>query len=243
MIKTTYPILTYHSISIPPKHSKIKSICVSKARFKLHMLILKTLGYQAISMRELVPYLKGEKTGKVLGLTFDDGYLDNHTHAIDILKKFKFTATCYIVTDNIGEYNKWDIDKGVSKKKLMNITELKQWMDAGFELGSHTLSHQDLTKCDNQNLLNEISDSKSKLELLFNTTIESFCFPYGKFNQEALSIIELSGYSNATTTSRGSASTKDNLYTLPRINIAKRTGVIKFLIKLLTNYEKKRKHK
>ena len=45
------------------------------------MFILKILGYRCISMRELVPYLQGKKKGKVIGLTFDDGYLDNITHA------------------------------------------------------------------------------------------------------------------------------------------------------------------
>lgn len=238
-----YPILTYHSISNPPKNSKIKSISINKYRFKAHMLILKILGYTAVSMQELVPYLQGKKQGKVVGLTFDDGYLDNYIHALNFLQRLNFTATCYVVTKVIGKHNVWDIPNQVAKKPMMSVAELQQWLSAGFEIGSHTLTHANLNDCDTKQQMLEIIDSKQQLSKLLNTEIISFCFPYGKFNNTTLAIVQQAGYTNATTTIRGIATTEHDLYLLPRINIARRTGVIMFLVKLFTNYEQHRHHK
>ena len=83
-------LLTYHSISIPAKNTAIRSTAVSPKKLAWHFRLLKWMGYRAVSMTELLPYLTGEKIGKVVGLTFDDGYLDNYQHALPLLKKFGF---------------------------------------------------------------------------------------------------------------------------------------------------------
>jgi peptidoglycan/xylan/chitin deacetylase (PgdA/CDA1 family) len=45
--------------------------------FKSQMWLLKKLGYKGLNMTELQPYLTGKKQGKVVGITFDDGYKSN----------------------------------------------------------------------------------------------------------------------------------------------------------------------
>ena len=70
------PILMYHSIEAMPKSTVMRSLHVSPKRFEIQMWLLNMLGYKGLSMRELAPYLEGQKTGKVVGITFDDGYFD-----------------------------------------------------------------------------------------------------------------------------------------------------------------------
>jgi len=41
------------------------------------MWLLKVFGFKGLSMGELQPYLEGKKTGKVVGITFDDGFKNN----------------------------------------------------------------------------------------------------------------------------------------------------------------------
>ena len=36
-------------------------------------------------------------------VTFDDGYLDNYTHAYPILKKYNFIANIFLVTDFVTQ--------------------------------------------------------------------------------------------------------------------------------------------
>ena len=59
-------------------------------------------------LRDICSYLLGERAGKVFGLTFDDGYLNNLTHALPVLRRHDFSSTCYAVSQQLGKTNEWD---------------------------------------------------------------------------------------------------------------------------------------
>ena len=85
------PILTYHQIAeAPPRGAVFRSLTVSPNRFRSQMYWLKRLGYQGLSMRELMPFLRGERCGRVVGITFDDGYLNNLSSALPVLQELGF---------------------------------------------------------------------------------------------------------------------------------------------------------
>ena len=80
----------YHQIDAPPpKGTPLRGLVVAPASFAWQMRMLKMMGYTGLSMRDLEPYLLGKKYGKVVGITFDDGYKNNHLHALPVLKKEK----------------------------------------------------------------------------------------------------------------------------------------------------------
>ena len=79
MRKNAFPILMYHSIADMPRGTIMRSLHVQTNRFNFQMRLLKIFGYRGVSMTELKPYLTGEKSGKVIGLTFDDGYNNNYS--------------------------------------------------------------------------------------------------------------------------------------------------------------------
>lgn len=59
--------------------------------------------YRVLTMEELVARLQdGRVPRNALGLTFDDGYRDNLTHAAPILKRLGLPATVFLVTGHIG---------------------------------------------------------------------------------------------------------------------------------------------
>lgn len=235
----------YHQVDTAPlKGTPMRGLVVSPASFSRQMNLLKLLGYRGLSMNDLLPYLRGEKTGKVFGITFDDGYENNHRCALPILKKFDFTATCYIVFDLIGKENSWDVVRGVPQVPLMTKKELQQWIDAGQEIGSHTLSHPCLTDLDAKAQEDEIVKSKRQLELVVNQPhgIQHFCYPFGRFNGSSLQSVEKADYATATTTIRGRADNSENqeIYKLPRVLVSRTTTLWHFMLKFFTNYEDKR---
>ena len=234
------PILMYHSIESMPKSTVMRSLHVPPRRFRFQMWILKVLGYKGLSMRELKPYLDGDKDGKVVGLTFDDGYQNILINAAPILKKYNFSATCYIVSESIGTSNTWDLNKKITQRPLMTENEIYKWLGLGMDIGAHTKTHADLTSISAQRVQSEINDSKIDLEGKFKVTISDFCYPFGRFNDLACSITKNSGYLSATTMIRGRASTKSNRLQLPRIPINHHTWPHLFLAKILTKYEDRR---
>ncbi len=239
------PILMYHQVdAAPAKGSAMRGLVVTPERFAWHMRTLALLGYTGLSMRELEPYWSGAKSGKVVGITFDDGYKNNVDIALPILQRFGFSATCYVVTQAMGQFNSWDASTGVPQKPLMTIDDGKKWLQAGQELGTHTCTHADLSQLDEHAQVREIQEAKAQLDTLFGTgTARHFCYPYGRFNAQSLHIARSSGYITATTTERGRALATDDAMRLPRVLVSRTTSSLMLAVKLLTRYEDKRRLK
>ena len=240
MLDNNIPILMYHSVEKMPKSTVMRSLHVPPNKFNFQMWILKKLGYQGLSIKELKPYLDGEKVGKVVGITFDDGYQNILLNAAPILKKYNFSATSYIVSENVGSSNTWDIDKGITQRPLMTETEIISWLNLGMDIGGHTKTHPDLTNISKLNAQKEISDCKKELENKYKVIVTDFCYPFGKFNELISNMVEDSGYLSATTMQRGRANLNSNRFSLPRIPINYRTLPHLFIIKILTHYEDRR---
>jgi hypothetical protein len=68
MPNISIPILMYHSIQSMPKSTVMRSLHVHPKRFGIQMWLLNMLGYKRLSIRELTPYLEGEKQEKWLVL-------------------------------------------------------------------------------------------------------------------------------------------------------------------------------
>jgi len=234
------PILMYHQIDEPPpRGTPLRGLIVAPVSFVWQMRMLRLLGYRGLSMRDLEPYLLGEKHGKVVGLTFDDGYQNNLTHALPVLQKNGFTATCYGVSSMIGGTNSWD--RGiVAEKSLMTLDDWIAWRDAGMDIGSHTRTHAKLTELTPEQARDQITRSKQELEQAVGCEVRHFCYPYGWYAPEHRAMAQEAGYVSATTTHRGRVHPGSDLYTLRRIMVARATNPLQFFMKISTRYEDRR---
>lgn len=234
------PILMYHNIGEPPEGARLRGLFVRTGAFGRQMMLLKLLGYKGLSMSAAMPYLRGEKTGRVAVITFDDGYLDTLEQALPILNTFGFSATCYVVSGRTGEYNDWDAAALNVRKQLMSAEQVKAWQAAGMEVGAHSRTHPHLPACSDAELHAEIAGSKADLEALTGAPVTQFCYPYGDLDARVAEAVRNAGYSAATTTQRGRARPGDDTMRLRRILVSGSNMLHLFLIKLLTAYEDKR---
>lgn len=236
------PILMYHQVGQPaPKGTPYRGLTVHPSDFRRQMTWLRRFGYRGLSMRELVPYVRGERTGKVVGITFDDGFRNVYQHALPVLKELGFTSTNYFVVNQIGGGNSWDYEVGVPHSDLMSEDEVREWGRAGQEIGSHALDHVFLPKLSPELALYQIQQSKKELEQRFDTEVSAFCYPYGGETPEIRQMVHQAGYTNATTTIRGLARHDDDIYGLPRSTVSRSTHLVRFLQKCLTQLEDKKR--
>ncbi len=232
------PILVYHQISeAPPRGAPFRGLYVSPGAFARQMALLKLLGYQGLSMSGLLPYLRGERSGKVVGITFDDGYLNNLTHALPVLKRHGFSSTCYAVSNLLGQSNLWDRDIGIAQVPLMDAGQLRQWVAGGQEVGSHTQNHVRLLRSDALTARTEMTQDKLALEAIVGAPVQHFCYPYGEYATEHVAMAREAGFSTVTTTRRGRSTPRGNLLELPRVPVVRSTSLPVFWLKIATAYE------
>ena len=237
------PILMYHQVDeVAPSGSPLRGMTVSPKRFGQQMRLLNSWGFKGLSMRDLEPYLNGNLSGRVVGITFDDGYANTHANALPVLQALGFTATCYAVSHHIGGHNHWDAHLGVATKALMDNQAWREWVNSGMDVGSHSCDHVDLSQSDETTVRQQIQRSKAELEQKLGTEVRHFCYPYGRFLPDHPSWVEQAGYVSATTTQRGRVQSAlgPAAFTLPRVLVNHRSTWAHMALKLFTGYEEGR---
>jgi len=236
------PILMYHNVAEPPAELRThRALYVAPRRFAAQMRLLKQLGYRGVSMSEAMPYLRGERSGRIAVITFDDGYRDNLVNALPELQRHGFTATCYVVSGHLGRHNEWDAQRLGVRKPIMAAGELRRWCGAGMEIGAHTQSHPQLTQCDATALRDEIAGSKHALEDAIGAGVSQFCYPYGDHDDAVVDAVRDAGFAAAVTTQRGRARAGQDVFRLPRVAVCYRHLLPSFAWRVATGYEDRKR--
>lgn len=151
------------------------------------------------------------KNEKALLITFDDGYREIYTLGLPILEKYGFKPLIFLIAGYIGKENLWDYGKRFRHLNWKEILELKK---LGYEFGSHTLTHPDLTKLTNRELIKEVKESKRILEDRLGR-IDFFSYPLGRYNRRVKEIVKDAGYKLAFGYTSGSQSDSLSLGRIP----------------------------
>jgi peptidoglycan/xylan/chitin deacetylase (PgdA/CDA1 family) len=233
------PILMYHNVAEVPEalHPDGRCLYVTPAAFAAQMGLLARLGWRGVSMSDAMPYLRGEKRGRVAAITFDDGYLDNLENAMPVLQRHGFSATCYVVNGCIGKHNLWDTAKLGVKKPMMTIGQLHAWREGGMEIGAHTRNHPHLTQCDDARLHDEVAGGKAELESLLGFEVPQFCYPFGDADARVARAARDAGYAASPTVKRGRARRGMDLFMLPRVAIDHVDSLAKFALRVFSPLE------
>ena len=200
-------ILMYHYVRVvdPNMDPLGYRLSVTSQDLDREISAMKMAGYRSISMDD---YIAGKGDAKSVVMTFDDGYEDFYTDAYPILQRYGWSATLYIITGKVG------------MKSYLTWPQIRQLHVAGFEMGAHTVDHNDLSKQTPNAQYHEIFDSKAMLETQIGKTINTFCYPSGRYDAVTESLVEQAGFTSATTTHPGLASKLQyDPFQLPRIRI------------------------
>ncbi len=237
------PILCYHNVAPSPKDARFKLLYVSPDRFERQLWSLRRLGLRGVSMGEGIARLRNATARGCVAFTFDDGYADALATAAPLMKRYGFAATCYVVSDAVGTYNRWDAEYLGERKPLMSREQLEQWLAAGMEVGSHSCSHPRLPRLPQGALEYEIAESRAALHRMLGVPIEHFAYPFGHFTDRIVELVRHAGYSSAVTVLPGVARASDDRLRLPRILVNGERGLWKYLLQVATPYERLRRRR
>lgn len=208
-------ILTYHKIAAPPQETRDPFLYHSPTRFAEHLEALERAEFTTASLDEVVTQEK--ITGNRIVITFDDGCENVFQNALETLARHRFTAIQFLVSDFLGKRNEWDISKGDSAAQLMDEMQIKEWIAAGNQIGSHSATHPNLRRLSREQVREEVFSSKKKLEDKFGIPVRHFCYPYGGWNPAVRELVQEAGYASACSVEFGINTVPMDRFALRRV--------------------------
>ena len=178
--KSSAPILLYHAVGEPVEIEWPPSLILPASLFEAHLQYLTKEDYKVVSVEELVSLLQnGGNLDKVVAMSFDDGYRNNHTDALPLLKKYNAKASFYVVHRDIG------------KTIYMDNDSLLDLLANGMEIGSHTINHAPLALIDPKYLPWEVGSAKKFIEKnLDGYILKGIAYPNGGYNAKVIEAVK-----------------------------------------------------
>lgn len=115
-------------------------------------------------------------------LTFDDGDPTVGHYVLPILQSYQAVATAFVMPSN---------DQRLTYSALLA---------AGWELGSHTMTHRPLDLLPSQAVSKELKESRDRLQDYTAARVYGLAFPFGRFTRRELDIAAEAGYMYVATT-------------------------------------------
>jgi peptidoglycan/xylan/chitin deacetylase (PgdA/CDA1 family) len=142
-----------------------------------------------------VQQLSPTDRGKAVVMCFDDGFESFYHLALPLLQNRECKTTVFPVAGYIGRPSAWDTlppQNHLTKEQIREIASL------GHEIGSHTVSHANLTLLNDADLETELLQSKKILEDITGKPVTSVSFPFGQWNRRVWDKALELGYTAAT---------------------------------------------
>jgi peptidoglycan/xylan/chitin deacetylase (PgdA/CDA1 family) len=189
-------VLCYHAVS--PSWNAPLSVTPDRLEHQLESLV--GAGYESATFTEAVRHPPARRT---LAITFDDAFRSVLDIAFPVLERLGLTATVFVPTGFAGSgspmmwpgIDHWLGGPHESELCPLDWQGLATLAAAGWEIGSHSVSHPKLTGLSNASLAAELVDSKAACEAATGMPCESIAYPYGDVDGRVVAAAAQAGYS------------------------------------------------
>lgn len=144
---------------------------------------------RVVSLAEAVRLMdeRGRLPAGVASVTFDDGFVGMHEFAMPVLLREGLQATFFIVAGTLGT-TRADADwvrDAPRPRRTLSATQVLDLRDAGFEIGSHSDTHRNLTTLNEREIVSDLRRSRDVLEDLIERPVTLFAYPGGRHDENA----------------------------------------------------------
>jgi peptidoglycan/xylan/chitin deacetylase (PgdA/CDA1 family) len=111
-------------------------------------------------------------------------------------------------------------------------SQLREMADSGLmEIGSHTVTHPILSSISDDESWQELTRSKTQIEEGTGRPVNSFCYPNGMpgdYRPSQVQQVQQAGYACSVIAEFGMVQRGGHRYRLPRIGVARKSGILEF---------------
>lgn len=140
-------------------------------------MVIDKNGYVQTDGYEMTPYTPVGLNRALVSITIDDSWKANVNTLLPKMNSLGFKGTQFCMTDILEGH-----PDGEDK--------VRQFIDSGFEIGSHSVSHGDLTLMTPEEVEFELVHSRQYLEGLVQKAVPHFATPYGLYNKAVLDAVK-----------------------------------------------------
>lgn len=221
-------LLYHHLLKENENNNRGNAAIVSVENFEKQMKYVYDNGYETINIESLNNYLKygTPLPKKSILITFDDGYKSSYDYAYPILKKYKFSASIFIITGLIpAKTQAFNPDR----LSYMSKEEIEKSKDV-FEFACHTHNLHNIGKNKESILLNSTREKIAEDLKMSKQIIDTkfFSYPYGQFNKQIEGILRDEEFELAFTVEKGVVYKKSEKFELNRVPILNNTSIYEF---------------
>jgi peptidoglycan/xylan/chitin deacetylase (PgdA/CDA1 family) len=226
--------LGYHSVAEdgPPYLS------LTPRTFEHQLDLLLRKGFRSGSRSDLERLARGERLpGRRAFLTFDDGFLDTVTTALPRMAARGYTGIAFVLSRHLesGAPLDWPEVAGEAARRPGLMRSLDWPMagalaEAGWEIGSHGLTHARLTALGDEALREELLDSRRAIAGRLGRC-DLLAYPFGAWDRRVAEAAAAAGYAFAFSLPFG-RQLRATPMSIPRVTVDDRDVSWRFRAKL-----------
>jgi peptidoglycan/xylan/chitin deacetylase (PgdA/CDA1 family) len=225
-------VLGYHAVS----DTWPSSLAVTSARLEQQVQWLLRRGYHGATFYDAVASPPARKT---FAVTFDDGYRSVLLEGFPVLERLGipgtvFPSIAYVDSKEpeVGPaLRHWLRTAHAPELESMTWDQLRQVAAAGWEIGSHTVTHPYLPLLDDSELERELVESKARLEQEIGRPCRTIAYPSGQFDARVMRGAAAAGYEVAGALPRRLPEEASPL-AWPRISVSRDDNLLTFGLKV-----------
>jgi peptidoglycan/xylan/chitin deacetylase (PgdA/CDA1 family) len=226
--------LCYHSIA--PEGPRY--LTISAELFERQMATLQRRGIIGGGLEQLTDVAAGRAAPRTVFLTFDDGFRDNFETALPILREYGQRAFVFPLAPLLetGTPLEWpevreDCRRYPTTMRSVTWSMLEQMKEGGFEVGSHTLSHPHLPELGDEELREELWQSRATIRERLGSC-DTLAYPFGEWSPRVAAAAAECGYRFAFSLPSRSGQRDATPLSIPRVNVDYRDDGRRFAAKL-----------
>jgi peptidoglycan/xylan/chitin deacetylase (PgdA/CDA1 family) len=171
-------------------------------------------------------------------VVFHDAFVSVCDNALPELAKLGIPSTLFVPSGYLGQQQGWIKDKNHSdyKEVVVDAARLKSFDTGLVSIGSHTVSHADLSALSSRQAREELDRSRTALEAILGRKVGMFAFPYGRFNGDLTNLSRQVGYHRVFTIRPDMAFSTEREYVTGSCAVSPTDWELEFKLKLLGAY-------
>jgi peptidoglycan/xylan/chitin deacetylase (PgdA/CDA1 family) len=213
-------ILTYHSIDASGSR-----ISVAPDALERQLDIIAESGRVVTTVSGLLARPRGQRA---IAITFDDGFASVAERALPALARRGLVATAFPISSRLGTRIRWRDGDDLPALALMSANDVRGLAESGWEIGSHTPSHECLPDAPEGELAELLATSRADLEALGGGQVRGLAYPNGCHTAAVRRAAADAGFAWALSTTPGAVHPGSDPFDIPRVNIGPTTTTLRF---------------